>query len=136
MNRIGLESILSVKRSVTISIMLNFDGDGDGDGTCKLTFKIWSKKRGRLWCTSILVVPPTVIPVDPRDLNQCASQGLVPQYLHLVMVRSPRLPRISTLIVWLPFFALYCTGQDKKVFQYVHSDSKSKKFWKDIVRLF
>ena len=36
-DRMGSILILSVKRTVTIDVMLYFDidGDGDGDGTCK-----------------------------------------------------------------------------------------------------
>ena len=41
-SRMGLEPILPVKLSVTISTMLNFDGhcdcDGNGVTTCKQTF--------------------------------------------------------------------------------------------------
>ena len=41
MVRIGVQSILPVKMSITIGTMLNFDnefdGHSDGDGTCKQT---------------------------------------------------------------------------------------------------
>ena len=33
--RIGLEPILSIKRSVSIDTMIKFDGDIDGDGAYK-----------------------------------------------------------------------------------------------------
>ena len=41
MDRMGVQSILPMKVSITIGTMLNFydefDGHGDGDGTCKQT---------------------------------------------------------------------------------------------------
>ena len=49
----GTESILSVKRSVSIDTMLNFDrdgdrnGDGNGDGTCKQTLKLQAELEER-----------------------------------------------------------------------------------------
>ena len=40
MVRMGLEPILSVKRSVSIDTMIKFDGDVDRDGMCKQALKV------------------------------------------------------------------------------------------------
>ena len=37
-DRMGTESILPIKRSISIDTMITFDGDGDGGGTCKQAF--------------------------------------------------------------------------------------------------